>query len=78
MAAQTGTPPLTTTEAGDTPAGIRRSGPALGDDPLALAEALTAWANEQGGHDNITVTLARIVPASAEAAQPTASTTGEP
>lgn len=27
---------------------------------LARAEALIAWANEQGGHDNITVTLARI------------------
>jgi serine/threonine protein phosphatase PrpC len=29
-------------------------------EPLARAEALVAWANEQGGHDNITVTLARI------------------
>jgi serine/threonine protein phosphatase PrpC len=31
-------------------------------DPLPLAEALVAWANDQGGHDNITVTLARINP----------------
>ena len=31
-------------------------------DPLARAEALVEWANEQGGHDNITVTLARITP----------------
>jgi serine/threonine protein phosphatase PrpC len=31
-------------------------------DPLARAEALVDWANEQGGHDNITVTLARITP----------------
>ncbi len=31
--------------------------------PLALAESLAAWANEQGGHDNITVALARVDPA---------------
>ena len=31
-------------------------------EPLARAEALVRWANEQGGHDNITVTLARIAP----------------
>ncbi len=31
-------------------------------EPLPLAEALVGWANEQGGHDNITVTLARIAP----------------
>lgn len=29
-------------------------------EPLACAEALVTWANEQGGHDNITVALARI------------------
>jgi len=29
-------------------------------EPLARAEALVDWANQQGGHDNITVTLARI------------------
>ncbi len=29
-------------------------------EPLARAEALVEWANQQGGHDNITVTLARI------------------
>jgi serine/threonine protein phosphatase PrpC len=29
-------------------------------DPLARAAALVEWANHQGGHDNITVTLARI------------------
>jgi serine/threonine protein phosphatase PrpC len=34
--------------------------PASGDEPLALAEALVAWANAQGGQDNITVALARI------------------
>ena len=27
--------------------------------PTALAESLAAWANDQGGHDNITVALAR-------------------
>jgi serine/threonine protein phosphatase PrpC len=31
-------------------------------DPLSRAEGLVQWANEQGGHDNITVTLARIAP----------------
>ncbi|NLH70036.1 MAG: serine/threonine-protein phosphatase [Brooklawnia sp.] len=29
-------------------------------DPLRLARALVGWANEQGGHDNITVALARV------------------
>jgi serine/threonine protein phosphatase PrpC len=33
---------------------------ATGSEPLALAEALVAWANAQGGHDNITVALARV------------------
>lgn len=28
-------------------------------DPVALARALVRWANDQGGHDNITVALAR-------------------
>ncbi len=28
--------------------------------PLPLAEAFTKWANDQGGHDNISVVLARI------------------
>ena len=31
-------------------------------DPAGLAEALVGWANEQGGHDNVTVTLARVGP----------------
>jgi serine/threonine protein phosphatase PrpC len=31
-------------------------------DPVVLADALVAWANEQGGHDNITVALARLEP----------------
>jgi serine/threonine protein phosphatase PrpC len=45
-----------------------------GPEPLAVAEALVVWANEQGGHDNITVALARIgqqgsdLPATADAA----------
>lgn len=41
----------------------------VGDDPVALAEALVAWANERGGQDNITAALARFAPA-AEAAPP--------
>lgn len=31
-----------------------------GGDPLAAASALVDWANAQGGHDNITVVLARL------------------
>ena len=31
----------------------------VGSDPRALAEALVAWANDQGGRDNISVALAR-------------------
>ncbi len=33
---------------------------AVGADPLALASALCRWANDQGGHDNVTVALARL------------------
>ena len=29
-------------------------------DPLALAVALVGWANDRGGKDNISVTLARL------------------
>lgn len=32
----------------------------LHPDPAPLVEALVAWANEQGGHDNITAVVARI------------------
>ena len=32
------------------------------DDPLVVADHLVAWANEQGGHDNITAALARYDP----------------
>jgi serine/threonine protein phosphatase PrpC len=31
----------------------------VGADPLAVASSLCTWANEQGGHDNVTVALAR-------------------
>jgi serine/threonine protein phosphatase PrpC len=31
-----------------------------GADPVAVAGSLVAWANEQGGQDNITVALARV------------------
>ena len=33
------------------------------DDPLTLALALTAFANAQGGRDNITAAVARVQPA---------------
>lgn len=33
---------------------------AVGDDPLELSAALCQWANAQGGHDNVTVALARV------------------
>ncbi len=39
-------------------------------DPAALAEALVAWAVEQGGHDNITVALARFDPVAAVVGDP--------
>ncbi|MFT3886635.1 MAG: protein phosphatase 2C domain-containing protein [Arachnia sp.] len=32
------------------------------ESPAAVAEALAAWANEQGGRDNVTVVLARVEP----------------
>ncbi len=45
------------------PAALRAQIDAAGTtEPLALASALVAWANEQGGQDNITVTLARVGP----------------
>ncbi|MCV2393047.1 protein phosphatase 2C domain-containing protein [Actinotalea sp. M2MS4P-6] len=39
---------------------LRSAAAAVGEDPLDLASALVDWANEQGGHDNITVVLARL------------------
>ena len=38
---------------------VSASGGGAGE-PMAIAEALVTWANEQGGHDNITAALARI------------------
>ena len=35
---------------------VERSGP----DALAVASGLCDWANEQGGHDNVTVALAHL------------------
>ncbi|MGZ8752756.1 MAG: protein phosphatase 2C domain-containing protein [Acidimicrobiia bacterium] len=37
----------------------------VGDDPLAVASAMCQWANDQGGHDNVTVALAHLVGADA-------------
>ena len=37
----------------------------VGDDPLTVASALCNWANDQGGHDNVTVALAHLPVASA-------------
>jgi serine/threonine protein phosphatase PrpC len=33
---------------------------ATGEQPAEVAGALVSWANEQGGHDNVTVALARV------------------
>ncbi|MBO3131161.1 PP2C family protein-serine/threonine phosphatase [Dermatophilus congolensis] len=43
-------------------AALRHATNTLSDDaaPVDIAEALVAWANAHGGHDNITVALARI------------------
>src|SRR5262249_30991659 len=30
------------------------------DEPLTTCRALVEWANDQGGHDNVTVALARV------------------
>ncbi|NQX11720.1 protein phosphatase 2C domain-containing protein [Microbacteriaceae bacterium VKM Ac-2855] len=46
----------------------------VGSDPAIVAEALVAWANEQGGQDNITVALARFEPAAVPVLEPDAST----
>jgi serine/threonine protein phosphatase PrpC len=51
-------------EAGDLAALVRRL--ADGDrDPLALADSLVGYANEQGGQDNISVAVCRVQPAAA-------------
>jgi len=47
-------------EAGDVAALVTATSRSAGSEPLVLAEALVAWANAQGGRDNITVALARI------------------
>ena len=40
---------------------VRAEQERVGDDPLALADGLVAWANAQGGADNITVALMRTL-----------------
>ncbi len=39
---------------------LRERAARVGDEPVALAQALVDFANEQGGRDNITVALARL------------------
>jgi serine/threonine protein phosphatase PrpC len=39
---------------------VRRAADQVGQDVAGTAEALVAWAVEQGGHDNIAVALARV------------------
>jgi serine/threonine protein phosphatase PrpC len=39
---------------------VAASAARMGGDPTAIAGELVTWANEQGGHDNITVALARL------------------
>lgn len=46
-------------DARDLQALVAQTQAAAGSDPLPLAEALVAWANAQGGRDNISVALAR-------------------
>jgi serine/threonine protein phosphatase PrpC len=41
---------------------VTATGRSTGADPLPLAAALVAWANDQGGQDNVTVALARVEP----------------
>lgn len=49
---------------------VREVASAAGGDPLATASGLVDWANARGGHDNITVALARIDAAAAPANDP--------
>ncbi|QTE31412.1 protein phosphatase 2C domain-containing protein [Pengzhenrongella sicca] len=46
--------------ADDLEALLRRTAADAAGEPLATASALVDWANAQGGHDNITVALARL------------------
>ena len=46
--------------ADDVAALVRRTATACAGEPLATAAALVDWANGEGGHDNITVALARL------------------
>jgi serine/threonine protein phosphatase PrpC len=61
--------------AGDLAALVARTATTTGDEPLATASALVDWAKSQGGHDNITVALARL--GTAEPDRPPMATSGE-
>jgi serine/threonine protein phosphatase PrpC len=52
-------------EAADVGALVARLSAAAGGDPIGTANELVAWANAQGGQDNVTAALARLVPAPA-------------
>lgn len=56
--------------AADLGAVVREVAAAAGGDPLATASGLVDWANARGGHDNITVALARIDAAAVPASDP--------
>jgi serine/threonine protein phosphatase PrpC len=58
---------------------VRKVADATSSAPLAMAGALVKWANEQGGHDNVTAALARLLapaPASTARSFPTAGAPG--
>ncbi|WP_407343072.1 PP2C family protein-serine/threonine phosphatase [Pengzhenrongella phosphoraccumulans] len=46
--------------AADLAALVQRTAAGTAGEPLAIASGLVDWANAQGGHDNITVVLARL------------------
>jgi len=64
-------------EAADVESLVRDVEARVGPAPDAIAAELVTWANAQGGHDNITVALARLTGDSLQA-EPTGSAPGAP